>query len=67
MGLTGVDYHQDVFMKKHPEWLQQFKDMGLKINIWTVDSPEVMKYYINKGVEFITTNEPELLISLLKK
>ena len=46
---------------------EEVKARGLTINIWTVDSPEVMKYYINKGVEFITTNEPELLISLLKK
>ena len=67
MGLTGVDYHGDVLKNKHPEWLQQFKDLGLKINIWTIDDAETMKYYIDKDVDFITTNEPELLISLLKK
>ncbi len=67
MGLTGVDYHYAVLKDKHPEWLQQFKDLGLKINIWTVDDAETMKYYIDKDVDFITTNEPELLISLLKK
>ena len=36
-GLTGVDYEAKVMINKHPEWLQQFKDLGLKINIWKID------------------------------
>ena len=65
-GLTGVDHEQKVMMQKHPEWLQQCKDLGLKINIWTIDDPEIMQYYIDKKVDFITTNEPELCKSLCK-
>lgn len=65
-GLTGVDYEARVMIDKHPEWLQQLKDLGLKINIWTIDDAKTMQYYIDKQVDFITTNEPELCKSLVK-
>ncbi len=65
-GLTGPDYHYRVMIEKHPEWLQQFKDLGMKINIWTIDDAKTMKYYIDKGVDFITTNEPVLCKELTK-
>ena len=62
--------HEDTFRGYGPEngyeWLQQCKDLGLKINIWTIDDPEIMQYYIDKKVDFITTNEPELCKSLCK-
>lgn len=59
--LAGVDYHYDVLRKKHPEWMEEFKSLGLKINVWTVDDIESIQYFIAKGVDFITTNEPELV------
>jgi glycerophosphoryl diester phosphodiesterase len=54
-------------INKHPEWLQQFKDLGLKINIWTIDDAQTMRHYVDKGVDFITTNEPELCKTIVKK
>ena len=66
-GLTGVDYEAKVMINKHPEWLQQFKDLGLKINIWTIDDAQTMRHYVDKGVDFITTNEPELCKTIVKK
>ncbi len=67
VGCTGPDYNENVFLTKHPEWLNEFKQLGLKINVWTVDSEENLRYFIKNGVEFITTNEPELLQKLLKE
>ena len=36
MGLTGIDYNEKVFVK-HPEWLQEAKQLGVEVNVWTVD------------------------------
>lgn len=66
LGATGLDYHMGV-MKKHPEWIKEAHDLGLKVNVWTVDEPEEMKWLIDHNVDFITTNEPVVLQEILKK
>jgi glycerophosphoryl diester phosphodiesterase len=60
LGLTGLDYHYGV-MRKNPHWFKEAKDLGLKINIWTVNDSDMMKEMIDAGADFITTDEPELL------
>jgi glycerophosphoryl diester phosphodiesterase len=47
--------------------VKEAKDLGVEINVWTVDDPEVLQYYINQGVDYITTNKPVELQKLLKK
>lgn len=66
VNLSGVDYHYNVF-KKNPTWIQEFKDLGLKTNTWTVNSEEDMQYFIAQKIDYITTDEPELLIRLMKQ
>ncbi len=64
--LTGVDYHYSVF-QKNPTWIKEFKALKLKTNAWTVNKEEDMKFVIDQKVDFITTDEPELLKTVLKK
>ena len=66
LGLAGIDYSVKV-LRKHPEWVKQAHEKGLEVNVWTVDSEEDMKYFIDLGVDYITTNHPEELQALLKK
>ncbi len=67
MGLTGIDYHFNVF-KKHPEWLAESQQLGVEVNVWTVDGEESLSEFANMaGIDIITTNDPEILLSLLKK
>ena len=66
LGATGLDYHMGV-IKKHPEWIKEAHDLGLKVNVWTVDEAEEMKWLIEQKVDFITTNEPVVLLEELKK
>ena len=65
MGCAGLDYHLGV-MKEHPEWIEQCHQLGLKVNIWTVNAAEDLQWCIDHNADFITTNEPELLQQLLK-
>lgn len=65
MGAAGMDYHLSV-LKKHPEWIMECHDLGMKVNVWTVNKEEDMKWCIEHGIDFITTNEPELLQKLLE-
>ena len=59
-GCAGPDYHFSVF-QKHPEWIGQCHDLGMKVNAWTVNDAKDMQWLIDHKVDFITTNEPVLL------
>lgn len=65
-GCTGLDYHYRVF-QKNPDWIQKAHDLGLTVNVWTVDKEEVMKEMLDQGVDFITTNQPVLLQAFIKE
>lgn len=60
-GIDGADYHFKVF-KKHPEWIGSAKKNGIVLNAWTVNDPADMDWLLEEGFDFITTNEPELLL-----
>lgn len=66
LGFSGLDYHYKVF-DKHPEWIQEAKNEGLTINVWTVDDPAVMESMVAKGVDFITTDKPKELKAIIAK
>lgn len=65
MGCTGLDYEINL-MKKNEPWFSEAKALGLKINLWTVNKKEDMLYCIDKGVDYITTNEPIMGLELTK-
>lgn len=60
-GMWGVDFYFGAF-KKNPELIEVAHSNGLKVNTWTVDKPEVMDELLRQGADFITTNEPEVLL-----
>ena len=66
LGLTGLDYHTDVY-KAHPQWIREARELGLKSNVWTVNPPEDLQYFIRQGVDYITTDRPDLLQSMLQE
>lgn len=66
IGCAGLDYSwKDI--RKHPGWINEAHRLGLKVNVWTVNKEDDMRWLIKQGVDFITTNEPLLLQSLLKE
>lgn len=65
-GLWGIDYSFRVF-QKNESWLNDAKRNKLTINVWTVNDKALAETYINEGVDFITTDEPEMLLKMLNK
>lgn len=58
--VAGIDYSIRV-MREHPQWIDDAHSLGMKVNVWTVNSERDMDWCIHYGVDFITTNAPELL------
>lgn len=62
-GIDGADYHFSVF-KKNPDWVARAKKAGIVLNAWTVNAQEDMQWLLDQQFDYITTNEPELLLTL---
>ena len=60
-GYWGLDYAWNILKEKHPEWIKEAKALGLTTNAWTVNRLEEMQYFISQGIDFITTDKPQLL------
>ena len=66
MGLTGIDYNKGTF-DKHPDWPLEAKKLGLEVNVWTVDGEEELSRFAQtEGIDIITTNDPDVLIKIIK-
>ena len=65
-GIWGLDYHQKVFQQS-PQLIKESKQHHITTNAWTIDSPEVMDELLTAGIDFITTNEPEILLEKVKR
>ncbi|MFA1773152.1 glycerophosphodiester phosphodiesterase [Rufibacter glacialis] len=64
--LYGLDYNLAV-LQKNPHWIKEAHRLGLTVNAWTVNSPEMMDWLLERRADFITTNEPEILLEKVKK
>ena len=63
-GINGIDYHYNVFYK-HPEWVKEAHELGMSVNVWTVDRKEDIEKMRDLGVDQITTNDPALTHKIL--
>lgn len=65
-GFFGFDYNIRVLRNK-PEWITEAQQLGLTTNSWTVNSEEDMKWLLDLNLDFITTDEPESLLKLIRQ
>lgn len=56
-GINGIDYNQKV-LENHPEWIKEAHDLGMKVNVWTVNKVDMMQKFIDLKVDYITTDYP---------
>lgn len=61
-----LDFNYNVF-NNNPKYISEAQSKKMKVNVWTVNNQEMMHSFIDQKVNYITTDEPELLKNLLKK
>lgn len=64
--MTGIDYHFSHFLKD-TELVNKAKALKLLTNVWTVNKEEDLKTFLGQNVDYITTDEPELLLKIVTK
>lgn len=65
-GLDGMDYNHSVY-KRNENWVQEAKQEKRSLNVWTVNEKSLMEWFLERKFDFITTDEPELLLELTQK
>lgn len=65
-GIDGADYHYSVF-RKFPDWIEMAKKEKIMLNAWTVNEKADLEWLLKNKFDYITTNEPELFLSLTGK
>lgn len=66
MGCTGIDYRFRNLVKK-PHWIEEAHELGMIVNVWTVNKEEDIRWCIEHGVDYITTDDPVLVEQLIKE
>lgn len=65
LGLDGLDYEYEIW-KNQPDWIDEAKNLGLETGCWTVDEPKEFFELAEWGIDFITTDKPDLFVDLMK-
>ncbi len=60
-GISGLDYHYTAY-QNHVEWIESAKKNGITLNAWTINNVADMDWLLANNFDFITTDEPELLL-----
>ncbi len=63
-GVNGIDMYFPTFLGD-PKWKEGARANGYGINVWTVNGEEDIRRCVGEGVDFITTDNPELARTVL--
>ena len=66
LGYQGIDYSYKLLFK-HPEWVRESHELGLKVNGWTPDDDKIIKKLVDMKVDYITTDKPVEAMKLASK
>ncbi|MCH7412117.1 family 16 glycosylhydrolase [Belliella sp. R4-6] len=58
--IDGLNYHYSRY-KKDSLYFSEAKSLNLKLNSWTVNDPDIMDWLLDNKLDYITTDEPEIL------
>ena len=65
-GGHGLNFRCKVLMK-NPDLIRRCHDAGIKVKAWKITTPEQMKWCVDNGVDFITSDDPEMHLDMLSK
>ncbi|WP_186755063.1 glycerophosphodiester phosphodiesterase [Echinicola salinicaeni] len=65
-GFSGIDFHIKTY-KEDTALIDRAKAIGLETNVWTVNDEADMIWFLEKGIDLITTDKPALLKEVMQR
>ena len=59
-GISCIDYSYGT-LNSHQAWITEAHELGMEVNVWTVNSDNDMMVWMGRGVDYITTDNPDRL------
>ena len=56
-GIRDIDYHYEKLLG-NPQWVEEAHQLGMTVNAWTVNNPDIAQKLQELKVDFITTDIP---------
>lgn len=66
VGIDGLDYHKTI-MAVRKDWIREAHNLGMTVNVWTVNKDASILKMKEIGVDFITTDHPLRAKELLEQ
>lgn len=66
LNYTGINYSIKI-MRLHPRWIRKAHDMAMEVGVWTANSANDIEWAIRHNVDYITTDNPLLVVELLTR
>ena len=66
LGCTGIDYNITI-LRIMPQWIRQAHELGMTVNAWTVNSEKGIRWCIEHGIDYITTDNPTLAKRIIEE
>jgi len=63
-GIMGIDAHYSLY-ETYPETVKTAHELGMSVNVWTVDDLALARHLKSLGVDMITTDEPAVFLEEL--
>lgn len=57
LGINGIDYNYKTLLE-HPHWVAEAHELGMTVNVWTVNDVKIALQMKELGVDLITTDLP---------
>lgn len=66
-GFAGADYYKLILLDVNKGFTKKAHRLGLEVNVWTVNKEDELLKAAELGLDYVTTDYPELAIELYKK
>ena len=63
-GFAGADYNKAILLSLNKGFTEEAHRLGLEVNVWTVNKESEMAKAAELGIDFLTTDYPEVALGL---
>lgn len=66
-GFRGADYNKNILLFTNTKFTAKAHNLGLEVNVWTVNKEKDLLKAADLGLDYVTTDYPELAMKLYKE